>query len=54
MAGTFETSAKCKVKISLPELNYTARILHTMHVTDQNSLDNITIARYLLSDLGVI
>ena len=54
MAGTFETSAKCKVKFALLELNYTAKVSHNMHVNDQNSSYGLIIARDLLSDLGII
>ena len=54
MAGTFDTSAKCKVKFSLPELNYTAKISHAIHVTDQNSSYDLIIGRYLLSELAII
>ena len=54
MAGTFEMFAKCKIKITLPELNYTAKISHTKHVTDQNSSYDLITGRDLLSDLGII
>ena len=53
MAGTFNTNRKCKIKFQMPELNQSAVITQTVHVTDMNSTYDFIIGRDLLHELGI-
>ena len=54
MAGTFKTRSKTSLDFSLPELNPTAVINTTVHITEDMSNYDMIIGRDLLHKLGLI
>ena len=54
MAGTFKTQSKTSLDFSLPELNPTAVINTTVHITEDMSNYDMKIGRVLLHKLGLI
>jgi hypothetical protein len=53
VAGIFKTNKQCNVTFKLSELNPTARIQHTMHVTPTLGAYDMILGRKALSELGI-
>ena len=51
--GIFKTNKQCNVTFKLSELNPTARIQHTMHVTPTLGAYDMILGREALSELGI-
>ena len=52
-AGNFSTHGKCQVKLKFPEINPTAKITKTVHITKTLGNYDLIIGRDLLHKLGV-
>ena len=50
MAGSFSMSCEAEVKITLPQLNVTARLFASFHITSQKSNYNVCYGQNLLRE----
>ena len=54
MAGTFNTTHTCSAEFQIPELNQSAKIASTFHVTQMKGNYDVILGRDVLAELGIL
>ena len=54
MAGTFNTTHTCSTEFQIPELNQSAKIASTFHVTQMKGNYDVILGRDVLAELGIL